>query len=128
MKNTSRLKQRTNIAQVLSRPQIKLKDLEQFLPVIKTKLSDIPVEFKEQAEITLKYKSYIEKEQELVDKMIRLESLSIPKSIDYQHINSLSEEAREKLMEITPATLGQASRISGVSPSDISVLMVFMGR
>ena len=76
----------------------------------------------------MKYEGYIKKEQEMVEKMNRLESVKLKEDFDYQSINSLSFEAREKLMQLKPHTIGQASRISGVSPSDISVLLVHMGR
>jgi tRNA uridine 5-carboxymethylaminomethyl modification enzyme len=82
----------------------------------------------ESAEIRLKYEGYIEKEQEMVEKMNRLEEVPLGSKIDYNKIQSLSSEAVEKLSTIRPATLGQASRISGVSPSDVSVLMVYVGR
>ena len=80
------------------------------------------------ATINLKYEGYIRKEQEMVDKMIRLESVKLYYNFDYQQVRSLSAEAIEKLSRIKPATIGQASRISGVSPSDISVLLVHVGR
>jgi len=80
------------------------------------------------AEINLKYEGYLVKEQDLADKMNKLEKLILKDSFDYHAISSLSNEAREKLTEIQPRTLGQASRISGVSPSDISVLLVHIGR
>jgi tRNA uridine 5-carboxymethylaminomethyl modification enzyme len=82
----------------------------------------------EQAEIKIKYESYFEKELEIVDKMRKMEDKEINPEFNYQNLVSLSKEAREKLMKIKPRTLGQASRISGVSPSDISVLMVHIAR
>ena len=82
----------------------------------------------EQAEIQLKYDVYIEKEKELVKKMSSLEDLIIPESFNYDKLNALSTEARQKLGTIKPRTLGQASRISGVNPSDVQILMVYMGR
>jgi tRNA uridine 5-carboxymethylaminomethyl modification enzyme len=82
----------------------------------------------EQAEIQLKYGVYIEKERDLVVKMAQLEDLLIPDSFDYDRINSLSNEALQKFKKIKPRTLGQASRISGVNPSDVQILMIFMGR
>jgi tRNA uridine 5-carboxymethylaminomethyl modification enzyme len=82
----------------------------------------------ESAEIYIKYSGYIKREQENADKLSRLENVKIPNDIDYHKFSSLSAEAREKLTKIKPATLGQASRISGVSPADISVLMVYLGR
>ena len=82
----------------------------------------------EQVEISLKYEGYIQKEQESVDKFNRLEGIKIPRDFNYTKITSISSEGREKLTQIQPLTIGQASRISGVSPSDISVLLVYMGR
>jgi tRNA uridine 5-carboxymethylaminomethyl modification enzyme len=82
----------------------------------------------EQAEIQLKYEGYIEREQEHADKLNRLEELQIPSEMNYLEIKSLSSEAKEKLRRALPSTIGQASRISGVSPSDISVLLIHLGR
>ena len=82
----------------------------------------------EQAEIQVKYAGYIEKEKANADKLQRLENIRIPEDFEYMKLSSLSMEAREKLSEIRPSTISQASRISGVSPSDISVLLVFLGR
>ena len=82
----------------------------------------------EQAEVQVKYSGYIEKEMANADKLQRLEGVKIPKNFDYHAVKSLSFEAREKLKAIQPTTISQASRISGVSPSDISVLLVFLGR
>ena len=76
----------------------------------------------------MKYRGYIEKQEELVDKMHRLEKVSIPEDIDYFKFSGLSTESKEKLGEVKPTTLGQASRISGIKPSDISILMVYLGR
>jgi len=82
----------------------------------------------EQAEIEIKYAGYIEKEKRTADKLQRLENIKIPKDFDYDRLASLSHEAKEKLNKIQPGTLAQASRISGINPSDISVLLVSMGR
>ena len=82
----------------------------------------------ESAEILMKYGGYIKREKEVADKLMRLENIKIYQDIDYKKLSSLSAEAVEKLTKIKPETVGQASRISGISPSDISVLMVFMGR
>ena len=79
----------------------------------------------EQAEIQVKYETYIEKEKELVQKMAQLEELVIPSAFDYAKVSALSNEARQKFLKIRPHTLGQASRISGVNPSDVQILMVF---
>ena len=85
-------------------------------------------EEKDQAEIQIKYSGYINKEKNNADKLNRLEAVKIPKSFDYSKIKSMSAEAQEKLIKIKPTTISQASRISGVSPNDISVLLVYMGR
>ena len=82
----------------------------------------------EQASIQVKYDIYIEKEKELVERMGQLEDLRIPETFDYKKIQALGNEAREKLTRIKPSTLGQASRISGINPSDVQILMVYMGR
>jgi len=82
----------------------------------------------EHAEINIKYESYIEKEQAMVDKTLRLEHLPVPTDFDYNKLSAVSIEGRQKLNKIRPATIGQASRISGVSASDISILMMFIGK
>ena len=99
-------------------------------PSVKVAIDELEVtnEIIEQAEIQVKYESYIEKEFELAEKVLRLENIHLQEAFDYNTITSLSSEAKQKLTKIRPRTLGQASRISGVSPSDISVLMVHMGR
>ena len=90
--------------------------------------NSLDVEIIEQAEIQIKYRGYIEKEKNNADKLKRLEDIKIPKNFDYDSLASLSFEAKEKLNSIKPSTLSQASRISGINPSDISVLLVKMGR
>ena len=82
----------------------------------------------EEAEISVKYRGYIEREQYIADKLRRLENIAIPAGFDYMSMNSLTIEARQKLTKIRPATIGQASRIPGVSPADINVLLIFFGR
>ena len=89
---------------------------------------DLNEEMLEQTEIQIKYSGYINKEKNNADKLHRLEDVKIPKNFDYSGIKSMSYEAREKLNKIQPVTVSQASRISGVSPSDVSVLLVYMGR
>jgi tRNA uridine 5-carboxymethylaminomethyl modification enzyme len=90
--------------------------------------NDIDLEILEQAEIQVKYSGYIEKERNNANKLLRLEDLKIPDDFDYNNIKSMSIEAKQKLSKIRPVTISQASRISGVSPSDISVLLIYMGR
>jgi tRNA uridine 5-carboxymethylaminomethyl modification enzyme len=128
-KETAVIKQSTKLAKILSRPQLKMDDLlvldpiDNYLQNNKTDKTTL-----EQAEIQIKYAGYIEKEEAQAQKLDRLESIQIPQGFDYTSIHSISTEARQKLTEIQPRTLSQASRISGVSPSDISVLLVHMGR
>jgi tRNA uridine 5-carboxymethylaminomethyl modification enzyme len=95
---------------------------------LKTELNNFDTDVLEQAEIQIKYDTYIEKEKELVQKMSQLENLIIPDSFNYDKLTSLSNEARQKFNKIQPKTLGQASRISGANPSDIQILMLYMGR
>jgi tRNA uridine 5-carboxymethylaminomethyl modification enzyme len=115
-------------AQILLRPGINMKGLLNHTKDLSSALTGFSEEAIEQAEIQLKYDTYIQKEKELVEKMSHLEELAIPDNFNFEKINSLSTEARQKFTKIRPATLGQASRISGVNPSDIQILMVFMGR
>jgi tRNA uridine 5-carboxymethylaminomethyl modification enzyme len=98
------------------------------LPELNNFLSQYSNEFVDLAEINMKYEGYIQKEQEMVDKMNRLEEVRLHDNFNYHQLVSLSSEAREKLSRLKPRTIGQASRISGISPSDISVLLVHMGR
>lgn len=127
-KGSTTIKQKTKVAQLLSRPHIGLNDLIGLNAAVDAELLNYKTEFREQAEISIKYEGYIAKEKELVDKMLRLENIIIHDAIDYHQLHSISSEAREKLSKIKPKTLGQASRISGVSPSDIAVLMIHIGR
>ena len=110
------------------RPHISINDLRKVLPDVDAKLAGYEEEIITSAEITMKYAGYILKEQEMVDKMNRLESVTLYDAFDYHALPSLSIEAREKLSKIRPRTIGQASRISGVSPSDVSVLLIHVGR
>ncbi len=127
-KGTSKLKQKVKLHGILLRPHVSIRELRTFLPNLDEFLNAYDKETIDYAETTIKYSGYIKKEEEMVEKMNRLESVSLPSSINYETLNSLSAEAREKLNQIKPRTIGQASRISGVSPSDISVLLVHMGR
>ncbi|WP_431217850.1 hypothetical protein ACQ86N_44770 [Puia sp. P3] len=110
------------------RPNIDLNSMSTAIPRLKEALNGYNTETLEQAEIQVKYDVYIEKEKELVAKMAQLEDLLIPENFNYDRISSLSNEALQKFKKIKPRTLGQASRISGVNPSDVQILMVFMGR
>ena len=128
---TSPVAQRTRLAYLLLRPQLNLMDMVTQLDILSSKydLSDAFVrECVLEAEILIKYDGYINKEYELADKLNRLETFKLPLDFDYHTLTSLSYEAREKLNRYRPETLGQASRISGISPSDISVLAIFLGR
>lgn len=125
-KGTVGLKQKQKMLPILLRPQMSIKDLRK-VERINEFLSQFEENAIEQAEIKAKYKGYIEKEEDLVKKMEKLENIHLKESIDYAMMTSISAEAREKLKKIKPGTLGQASRISGVSPADISVLMVHLG-
>ena len=122
------LKQKMKLAGVVSRPHISIVDLMPALPALQEQLQHYPKDHIEQAEIQIKYEGYVTKELEMVEKMKRLEDIALLESFNYHQLPSLSSEAREKLSKIKPKTLGQATRISGVSPADISVLMVYMGR
>ncbi|MCI4669316.1 MAG: tRNA uridine-5-carboxymethylaminomethyl(34) synthesis enzyme MnmG [Bacteroidia bacterium] len=127
-KGTSALKQGVKAKSILTRPEVKLNEL-----IGNTSLRELigegfDEEIRSQAEIQIKYSGYIKKEQELASKMMRLDEILIPEKFDFSSLTSLSSEGREKLNSHKPGSLGQASRISGVSPADISVLMVYMGR
>lgn len=128
---TSTLKHKTRIANLLLRPQVHLDDLIECVPHLAEfvdNLSDLKEDSLESAEIFVKYEGYINKEQEMADKLKGLEEVFLKEDFDYHALQSLSTEARQKLSKIKPRSLGQASRISGVSPSDISVLAVYLGR
>jgi tRNA uridine 5-carboxymethylaminomethyl modification enzyme len=126
--DTSEIIEKQKAEKLLLRPDIELPDLIRQLPKLKESLSSFPIETIEQASIQIKYDVYIEKEKELVQKMSQLENLEIPENFDFKKIQALGNEAREKLTKIKPRTLGQASRISGINPSDVQILMVYMGR
>ena len=114
---------------MFSRPQIDLEDMMKLDKVNEyIAANEIDLEILEQAEIQVKYSGYIEKERNNANKLLRLEDLKIPDDFDYNNIKSMSIEAKQKLSKIRPVTISQASRISGVSPSDISVLLIYMGR
>ena len=125
---TSPLSQNTKLFNLISRPQVGLDDLRKADSALDELLANFDKETIEQAEIKIKYESYFEKELEIVDKMKKMEDKEINPAFDYHQLNSLSKEAREKLMKVKPRTLGQASRISGVTPSDISVLMIHIAK
>jgi tRNA uridine 5-carboxymethylaminomethyl modification enzyme len=123
---SSPIKQKLKSDQIVRRPNLGIKDLMEFVPEIRADLEGFDELAIEQAEIKLKYEKYIEKEEGLALRLNKLENMQIKPDFDYASITALSNEAREKLEEIQPQTIGQASRISGVSPADISILMVFL--
>jgi tRNA uridine 5-carboxymethylaminomethyl modification enzyme len=127
---SSPIRQKTKIAEIAARPQVSLWELLKALPFLQEFVSThgIREEIIESAEVLIKYSGYIERERLIADKLGRLGNLTIAGKFDYQTISSLSIEAREKLSKIQPVTIGQASRITGVSPSDINVLLILMGR
>lgn len=130
--NTAEISQSVKLDTLIVRPQVKIKDIADKVKELKEKLNEIPEEFKEEVieaiEIDLKYSGYIEREKLIAEKIKRLENIKLSDDLDYNRFNSLSIEAREKLNKIKPKTIGQASRISGVSPSDINVLLIYLGR
>ncbi len=116
------------IADLILRPQVGLKKLAEVLPELKEKMADISDECVESCEIQIKYAGYIKRERMEADKLQRLDQIRIPDTFDYTDIQSLSTEARQKLSRIRPKSIGEAQRIPGVSPNDVSVLLVLMGR
>jgi tRNA uridine 5-carboxymethylaminomethyl modification enzyme len=122
------LKETTPAYNILKRPEISFKELKEIETELGKYISQYSEDLLEYSQINIKYESYIEKEYQLVEKMQNLENLTINDNINYSEIPALSAEAKEKFKKIKPKTLGQASRISGVSPADISILMVYLGR
>ena len=130
-KGSSLIKQQVKLSSLITRPKITIEDVLNISTDSMELASSLNSEHEDiisQAEIQLKYEGYINREQDVAEKMNRLDKVKIPNDIDFSKLASLSAEAKEKLKSIQPATIGQASRISGVSPSDISVLLVFLGR
>ncbi|MDQ8749310.1 tRNA uridine-5-carboxymethylaminomethyl(34) synthesis enzyme MnmG [Elizabethkingia miricola] len=125
--SSSPVNQSFRAAQILTRPNIDLNKLCA-IEEIKNKAAEYTDEVREQAEINIKYKGYIDKEKENVAKLHRLENIKIPENFDYSKVNSLSAEAKQKLSSVRPETIAQAGRISGVSPADINILLIFLGR
>ncbi|MEM7658351.1 MAG: tRNA uridine-5-carboxymethylaminomethyl(34) synthesis enzyme MnmG [Bacteroidota bacterium] len=125
---TSPLRQKAKALSVLTRPQVDLNGILNHSEALRSSIGNLEAEVLEQAQIQVKYAGYIKKEKDLAEKMMRLDEIRIPADFDFTSIKALSSEGREKLQHARPSSLGQASRISGVSPADISVLMVFMGR
>lgn len=127
--NTPEIQQTTKLSSLILRPEIKLADFIPYFSELQYIMqSERGEEILISAEISLKYGNYIQRERELADKAIRLENIRIDNKINYLELKSLSTEARQKLTKINPKTIGQASRISGISPADINVLLVYLGR
>ena len=126
--NTTQVKEKIAVTQLLRRPQIGVEELKKINSGLKDLLNAYSIEVQQQAEINIKYESYIEREQVLVQKLGNLEAFKILPDFDYDRVKALSSEAREKLKRMKPETVGQASRISGVSPADVSVLTIYMGK
>ncbi len=126
--NSTPIKEKINIYQLLKRPELSIEKLKQADESFSNYISKYNKDVIEQAEINTTYESYIEKEQKLVEKVAHLENFKIRDDFEYSKIRALSSEAMEKLIDIRPKTIGQATRISGVSPADISVLMVYLGK
>jgi tRNA uridine 5-carboxymethylaminomethyl modification enzyme len=125
--NTSEVRERTAASQLLKRPQLGIEELNK-IPALHKLLDTYSTDIQKQAEIDLKYESYIDREQQMVQKLGNLEDFKIFPDFDYDRVKALSSEAREKLKRMKPETVGQASRISGVSPADVSVLTIYMGK
>ena len=125
---SAQISEKQKVQKLLLRPDVELVDLMATLPKLNNLLKEESADSLTQASIQVKYDVYIEKEKELVQRMGQLDELQIPESFDYKRITALGNEAREKLSRVRPGTLGQASRISGINPSDVQILMVYMGR
>ncbi|RYD95946.1 MAG: tRNA uridine-5-carboxymethylaminomethyl(34) synthesis enzyme MnmG, partial [Sphingobacteriales bacterium] len=126
--SSAAITEKQKLDKIILRPNVQLESIRTAVPRVGADLETFDPESREQAEIQVKYQVYINKERELVERMSQMETLAIPEQFDYHRIQSLGIEAREKLSKVRPQTLGQASRISGINPSDIQILMVFMGR
>ncbi|MFN3841236.1 MAG: tRNA uridine-5-carboxymethylaminomethyl(34) synthesis enzyme MnmG, partial [Cyclobacteriaceae bacterium] len=126
--NTSIIREKVPLSTLLKRPEVNLNLLTALSNDIKRLINSYPLDVQEQVEITLKYKTYIEREEKLVEKISGLENFTIRPDFDYDRVKALSAEGREKLKRLRPQSIGQASRISGVSPADVSILTVYMGK
>ena len=126
--STAPIKEKTSAYQLLKRPEISVIQLVSMNSDFRSSLQDYSTPTTEQAEIQIKYETYIDKEKKLAEKIQSLDQYKINPEFDYHKITALSTEAREKLLKVKPSTIGQASRISGVSPADVSILMVFLGK
>ena len=130
-KKSAPVKQQVKLSSLITRPGIGMEDVLEMSvdsSVLATELNNVDPSIVTQTEIQLKYEGYISREEDVAKKMNRLEDVKIPEMIDYSKLTSLSAEAKEKLTALAPVTIGQASRISGISQSDVSVLLVYLGR
>lgn len=130
-KKSSKISQKMKFDKIISRPNISIKEVITTSDLITERvnsLSSLKEEVVEQSEVQIKYEGYIAKEQNVAEKLIRLEGTKIPTDLDYSKLNSLSTESKEKLNKVSPKTIGQASRISGIKPSDINILLIYLGR
>jgi tRNA uridine 5-carboxymethylaminomethyl modification enzyme len=128
---TTPIEHTTRLIDLVLRPQITITMLAGLIPTLRERIdaiTEIPDEVVESAEIQIKYQGYIDRERQAADKLRRLDYVNLPENMDYNSIQSLSTEARQKLSRIRPRTIGDANRIPGVSPNDISVLLVLAGR
>lgn len=126
--NSAAITEKQKADKIILRPNVELKGMMQAMPGLTEALDGINADTLLQAEIQIKYERYIQKEQEIVERMSQMENMQIPDTFDFDKVAALSNEALQKFKKIKPTTLGQASRISGVNPSDIQILMVYMGR
>ena len=126
--NSAPISEKQKLEKIILRPDVDLNELIETLPRLNHAIGKYSNEILEQASIQIKYEVYIDKEQQLVERMSQLEDLEIPENFDFKKILALGNEAKEKLINIRPRTLGQASRISGINPTDVQILMVYMGR
>ena len=125
---TAPIKEKTTLYNLLKRPEITIQNLLDISNIINLDINQYNIDVIEQVEISAKYESYLEKERIMAEKMSSLEDLKIPSHFDYNKLVALSSESKEKFKSIKPETIGQATRISGVKPADISILMVYLGR
>ena len=126
--STTTIREKVYATNLIRRPQLRIEDLKSVHPELKTLLNRYSTEVQEQVEIQIKYESYIDREQKLAEKIGNLDAYKIKSDFDYDRVKALSAEGREKLKKIKPETIGQASRISGVSPADISILTIYLGK
>ncbi|MFQ3575814.1 MAG: hypothetical protein SNJ77_05200 [Cytophagales bacterium] len=127
-KESSTVKEKISVYNLLKRPNIEIEEIINQFDELKSKMKDYNKDEIEYSSINIKYESYIEKERNMANRMKELENLKIPDSFDFKKITVLSNEAKEKLTRIRPETIGQASRISGISPSDVSIVMLHLTR